>query len=51
MMGSINGMLKKGDKFEDLISARLDMLDLWIKKIERSNKPSFLPPNLYMQIK
>lgn len=37
LMGSINVMLKKTDNFEDLIDEKLSMLDIWIKKIEKSN--------------
>jgi hypothetical protein len=51
MMGSINSMLKRGDTFEDLIDAKLSSLDLWIKKIERSNKPFHIPPRLYCDIR
>jgi len=51
MMGSINTMLKRGDTFEDLIDAKLNCLDLWIKKIERSNKPYFIPPRLYYDVR
>jgi hypothetical protein len=51
LMGSINNMLKKSDNFESLIDEKLSMLDIWIKKIERSNKPYFIPPDLYSKIK
>jgi hypothetical protein len=51
LMGSINNMLKKSDNFESLIDEKLSMLDIWIKKIERSNKPYFIPPDLYSNIK
>jgi hypothetical protein len=50
-MGSINNMLKKSDNFESLIDEKLGMLDIWIKKIERSNKPYYIPPDLYSNIK
>jgi hypothetical protein len=50
-MGSINSMLKKTDSFNDLINQKLDDLDIWIKKIEKSNKPYFIPPELYSNIK
>jgi hypothetical protein len=42
-MGSINKMLKKSDNFESLIDEKLSMLNIWIKKIERSNKPYYIP--------
>lgn len=51
LMGSINAMLKKTDNFEDLIDEKLSMLDIWIKKIEKSNKPYYIPPDLYSVIK
>ena len=39
LMGSINGIFNTSDNFEDLIDEKLDSLDMWIKKIEKSNKP------------
>ena len=39
LMGSINGIFSASDNFEDLIEEKLDQLDMWIKKIEKSNKP------------
>ena len=50
-MGSINLMLKRGNAYEDLIDAKLESLDLWIQRIEKSNKPLFIPPFLYDKIK
>jgi hypothetical protein len=51
MMGSINTMINTSDSFEDLIEEKLSSLDLWIKKIERSNKPFNIPPLLYCDIR
>lgn len=39
LMGSINGIFNTSDDFDDLIEEKLDSLDMWIKKIEKSNKP------------
>ena len=39
LMGSINGIFSMNDSFEDLIEEKLASLDMWIKKIEKSNKP------------
>ena len=39
LMGSINGIFNTRDSFDDLIEEKLDSLDMWIKKIEKSNKP------------
>ena len=39
LMGSINGIFNTSDNFDDLIEEKLDSLDMWIKKIEKSNKP------------
>lgn len=47
----MNGILSKNDKFEDLIADKLTNLDLWIKKIEKSNKPHHIPPRLYHLIR
>lgn len=39
LMGSITGIFNTSDNFDDLIEEKLDSLDMWIKKIEKSNKP------------
>ena len=39
LMGSINSIFNTSDSFDDLIEEKLDSLDMWIKKIEKSNKP------------
>ena len=50
-MGSINGIFNTTDSFEDLIEEKLDSLDMWIKKIEKSNKPYHIQPTLYNDIR
>ena len=50
-MGSINGIFDTSDSFEDLIDQKLDSLDMWIKKIEKSNKPYHIQPSLYNEIR
>ena len=39
LMGSISDIFNSSDNFDDLIEEKLDQLDMWIKKIEKSNKP------------
>ena len=39
LMGSITSIFNTSDNFDDLIEEKLDSLDMWIKKIEKSNKP------------
>ena len=39
LMGSINKLFSTQDSFDSLMEEKLDALDLWIKKIEKSNKP------------
>lgn len=39
LMGSITSIFGASDNFDDLIEYKLDTLDMWIKKIEKSNKP------------
>ena len=39
LMGSIRSIFNQSDSFEDLVEMRMDYLDVWIKKIESSNKP------------
>jgi len=34
-----------------LIDSKLESLDMWIQKIERSNKPYYIPPVLYSKIR
>ena len=51
LMGSINGIFNTSDTFEDLIEGKLDVLDMWIKKIEKSNKPYHIQPTLYNDIR
>ena len=41
LMGSINGIFNTSDNFDDLIEEKLDSLDMWIKKFEKSNKVQF----------
>lgn len=44
-------MLAKSDNFETLLDSKLGELDIWIKKIEKSNRPFYIPPELYANIK
>ena len=46
-MGSVNDIFNVSDNFDDLIEEKLDSLDMWIKKIENSNKPYNIQPVLY----
>ena len=39
LLGKINSTFNTADGFQDLIEEKLDSLDLWIKKIEKSNDP------------
>ena len=39
LMGSITSIFGTSDNFDDLIEQKLDTLDMWIKKIEKSNIP------------
>ncbi len=50
-MGTINQVFNTSDNFDDLIEGKLDSLDLWIKKIEKSNKPFYIQSNLYNDIR
>lgn len=51
LMGTINGIFNTKDNFDDLIEEKLDSLDMWIKKIEKSNKPFHIQPTLYNDIR
>jgi ribosome-associated translation inhibitor RaiA len=50
-MGSINLIFSASDNFEELIEEKLDSLDMWIKKIEKSNRPLHIQPTLYNDIR
>jgi len=50
-MGSVNDFFNVSDNFDDLIEEKLDELDMWIKKIEKSNKPFHIQPTLYNDIR
>ena len=51
LMGSITSIFSTSDNFDDLIEQKLDSLDMWIKKIEKSNKPYHIQPTLYNDIR
>lgn len=51
LMGSITSIFNTSDNFDDLIEDKLDSLDMWIKKIEKSNKPFHIQPSLYNDIR
>ena len=51
LMGSVGGIFSHSDSFEDLIEEKLDQLDMWLKKIEKSNKPFHIQPILYNDIR
>jgi hypothetical protein len=42
LMVDINALFSTSDNFDDLIEEKLDSLDMWIKKIEKSNTPLHL---------
>jgi hypothetical protein len=50
-MGSITNIFSITDNFDDLIEKKLDTLDMWIKKIEKSNIPYHIQPTLYNDIR
>lgn len=50
-MGTINSMLKVKDNFETMIDEKMTNLDIWVKKIEKSNKPYYIPPELLSSIR
>jgi hypothetical protein len=51
LMGTVSGIFNHSDSFDDLIEEKLDSLDMWIKKIEKSNKPFHIQPVLYNDIR
>ena len=51
LMGSINTIFNTKDNFNDLIEEKLNSLDIWIKKLEKSNSMVHIQPNLYNDIR
>jgi hypothetical protein len=51
LTGTITIIAGKKETFNELVNERLDSLDVWIKQIERSNKPKFLPAWMYSSIR
>lgn len=51
LMGSINTIFNTKDNFNDLIEAKLNSLDIWIKMLEKSNCKLHIQPNLYNDIR
>ena len=39
LMGYMNEIFSSSDSFDDLVEEKLDLLDMWSKKIEKSNRP------------
>jgi hypothetical protein len=50
-MGTITTIFTVSDSFESMVETKLDNLDLWIRKIEKSNKPYYIQPVLYKEIR
>ena len=46
----MSGFFDSQITFDDLLNSRLDELDLWMKRIELSYKPYWLPPTLGLNI-
>lgn len=51
MMSEIQNTFMSNDSFDSFIHQSMDNLDLWIKRLEKSNKPFYLSPILYQKIK
>ena len=49
-VSAVDNIFSITDNFDDLIENKLDNLDMWIKKIEKSNKGKFIQPRLYGDI-
>lgn len=51
LTGTVTIIAGKKETFTELVNERLDTLDVWIKQIERSNQPKFLPAWMYSSIR
>lgn len=51
LTGTISIIAGKKETFNALVNERLDKLDVWIKQIEKSNQPKYLPSWMYSSIR
>ena len=50
LMSSVSAVFGANDSFEDLVEYKVEQLDIWVKKIEKSNKPYHMSPSLYNEV-
>ena len=50
LMNSVSTVFSSSDEFEDHKEDKLDNLDIWIKKIEKSNAEKHIHPILYDEV-
>ena len=47
LMGSISDIFNVPDQFGDIMDEKYELLDTWLSKVEKSNKPYHLKPSLF----
>ena len=51
LMGIINSILVQESKLQDIIDERIEDLDIWLRKLDKSRSSRQLPKGLYDSIK
>ena len=51
LMGSINSILVQQSKLQDIIDEKIEDLDIWLRKLDKSRTNKHLPKILYDNIK
>lgn len=51
LMGSINSILVQGSKLQDIIEEKIEDLDIWLLRLDKSRSKKHLPKGLYDNIK
>ena len=51
LMGSINNILVQESKLQDIIDEKIEDLDIWLRRLDKSRNNKHLPKGLYDNIK
>ena len=51
LMGSINSILVQESKLQDIVDEKIEDLDIWLRRLDKSRNTKQLPKGLYDSIK
>jgi len=51
LMGSINNFIMQESKLQDIIDEKIEDLDIWLRRLDKSRTNKHLPRGLYENIK